>query len=289
MARKKKSQDEAGFEEAGLQRARLTPVDIQQKVFRLSFRGYNERDVDEFLDHITEDIAALHEENKRLREQLAEGGGGGQDSNRQAEAIVRQAREHAARLIEEAERASRDSSGGAVPASFLLRERDFLQTLAQTVQDHARWLKDEAGRPKAAPAAPVAPAPVSAAKAPASGAKASGGAPAAATTTPPAAEPRARAVEPAPRAAEPPADQAQASAAPAVAAAAAAPAVPDEPTAAWSPEGTAQEGPWGGGGSDPLISAWESAFTSDEAGAPAAPRPAGEGEPSLRELFWGEE
>ena len=29
---------------------RITPTDIQQVEFRLAFRGYNERDVDAFLD-----------------------------------------------------------------------------------------------------------------------------------------------------------------------------------------------------------------------------------------------
>jgi hypothetical protein len=44
---------------------------------------------------------------------------------------------------------------------------------------------------------------------------------------------------------------------------------------------------------DPVVSAWESAFTGDPGeGAltdEAPPREDQEGEPSLRELFWGEE
>ena len=33
---------------------KVTPVDIQQKEFRLAFRGYSEREVDQFLDDVTE-------------------------------------------------------------------------------------------------------------------------------------------------------------------------------------------------------------------------------------------
>ena len=38
--------------------SRITPVDIQQAEFRLAFRGYNERDVDTFLDRVTEDLSS---------------------------------------------------------------------------------------------------------------------------------------------------------------------------------------------------------------------------------------
>jgi DivIVA domain-containing protein len=50
---------------------RLTPVDIQQKEFRLAFRGYNEHEVDAFLDQVTVELARLYEENRRLDEELA--------------------------------------------------------------------------------------------------------------------------------------------------------------------------------------------------------------------------
>ena len=44
----------------------LTPVDVQQVQFRLAFRGYNEGDVDAFLDRITEELTARIEERERL-------------------------------------------------------------------------------------------------------------------------------------------------------------------------------------------------------------------------------
>ncbi len=248
MARKKKRDtEESGFTgEAAPERPRLSPVEVQQKVFRIAFRGYNERDVDEFLDHVTEDLAALHEENKRLREQVEEGGPATGRSVRaaqkQAEAIVRQAREHAARLT-----ATAEGSGETGSSTYLLEERRFLQRIASLVQEHAAWLKDEARRARpatprrtrqmSAPAAPAVAPPVEVV----------------AESTP---TPRRSSV--------------------------------DEPTAAWSPEsepsGSAED-------KDPLVSAWESAWAPDESPGPPRAKAQGreEGEPSLRELFWGEE
>ena len=287
MARKKDREAEVTGFEGGEQRARLTPVDVQQKVFRLAFRGYNERDVDEFLDKVTEDLAALHEENKRLREQVGERGGAGvEGAQRQAEEIVRQAREHAARLVADAERQGGSADQAGVPSSFLLREREFLQRLASTVQDHARWLKEEARRGRETPApAPERPKQQKATKQKAGGAPAPAETPPAATERPP--EQRQA------RAAAATAGAAGAASAAAAAAPAQDPvaASVDEPTASWTPTQDAMgEGDWapegGQQGPDPLLSAWESAFT--EGGSDQARRE-GEGEPSLRELFWGEE
>ena len=170
MARKKrKDTAKAGFaSQKG--RRRLTPMEVQEKEFRLSApllgRGYREADVDEFLDHITEELALLHEENKRLREKVDEGGGATPQAMRAAEhqaaEIIRQAREHAARLLEQAEA----GTGAPAPAAtFLVRERDFLQRMAALIQEHAEALKRDARRGKAAeahassPAQPAAPSP----------------------------------------------------------------------------------------------------------------------------------
>lgn len=46
--------------------ARLTPVDIQQVRFRVAMRGYDEREVDLFLDRITEELTHLIEEKAAL-------------------------------------------------------------------------------------------------------------------------------------------------------------------------------------------------------------------------------
>jgi DivIVA domain-containing protein len=229
-------------------RPRLTPVDVQQKVFRLAFRGYNERDVDEFLDQVTEDLAALHEENKRLREQVEEGGAGAaatggsvRAAQKEAEAIVRQAREHAARLT-----ATAQGSGGTGSSTYLLEERRFLQRIASLVQEHAAWLKDEARRTGPASSAPK--------------------------------RPQRRQSVPAPPPVEVAAESSPAPRRSSV----------DEPTAAWSPESEASGSPED---KDPLVSAWESAWAPEPPGKTPRAKSQGreEGEPSLRELFWGEE
>lgn len=54
----------------------LTPLDIQKREFRRAFRGYNEEEVDTFLDQVAEDYEGVCKENQRLQECLA-------DSNRQ--------------------------------------------------------------------------------------------------------------------------------------------------------------------------------------------------------------
>jgi DivIVA domain-containing protein len=296
VARKRKKDDEAAESaaertDASGERTRLTPADVQQKVFRLAFRGYNERDVDEFLDRITGELAALHEDNKRLREQLAEGGGGTDASGaeRQAETIVRQAREHAARLVEDAERRA-SMVGPAVPAelpgSFLLEERRFLQQMASLIQDHAQRLKDEARRSRApSDQAEKAEAPREAGPPATTGTlgAAAVAAGAAVASSPP--EPSSESFEsPPPEPSPPPAPEPS-------------PTPPEEATSPWAPVGDEpspprQEPSGSGEQGDQLVSAWESAFTGD-AGEPAfadeRARRENEGEPSLRELFWGEE
>lgn len=257
--------------EAGPGRPRLTPVDVQQQVFRLAFRGYNEKDVDRFLDLVTEDLAALHEENKRLREELelrsTRSSAALEEARAHAEETVRRAREEAARIIERAERtaaAHRSPSGDPVPAPFLVREREFLQRLAALVQEHAEGLKAEARRAKGAE-------PASEPEEEAAGPGEGEGARPASVTVPEATapvdppplpeEPEEDPAWPEPFADEGPADAGRADAGPADA-------------------GRADEGP-AAGGADAL--------------APQRSRsgsfPAGEEdqEPSLRELFWGEE
>ncbi|MBP1763824.1 MAG: divIVA [Firmicutes bacterium] len=46
----------------------LTPIDIHNKEFKRSFRGYSEREVDEFLDLLVSDYEGLLRENMDLKE-----------------------------------------------------------------------------------------------------------------------------------------------------------------------------------------------------------------------------
>ena len=87
--------------------ATITPLDIQQKEFRVSrFGGYRMRDVDEFLDKLTEVVSGLTEENARLRRQAGAGSVVGspdlEDVARQADEIIQRARDEAARIDTEA-------------------------------------------------------------------------------------------------------------------------------------------------------------------------------------------
>ena len=49
----------------------LTPVDIHNKEFSRSFRGYDEDEVDQFLDLIVEDFERLYKENLELKERVS--------------------------------------------------------------------------------------------------------------------------------------------------------------------------------------------------------------------------
>ena len=48
----------------------LTPMDIHDHQFKKSFRGYNENEVDDFLDRVVDDFEKLLRENERLKNQV---------------------------------------------------------------------------------------------------------------------------------------------------------------------------------------------------------------------------
>jgi DivIVA domain-containing protein len=135
----------------------LSPSDVQQKELRVSrFGGYKMRDVDEFLDEITDSLSALVAEIERLRSRPAEGGMVGvpdlDDVGRQADEIIQRARAEAARIVADARLGSAMApmTPGSEPAApgdraaiggFLTQERAFLESLARLVQDHAETMK----------------------------------------------------------------------------------------------------------------------------------------------------
>ncbi|HBM79825.1 MAG TPA: cell division protein DivIVA, partial [Clostridiaceae bacterium] len=49
----------------------ITPMDINNKEFKKSFRGYDIDDVDDFLEQVVEDYEKLFKENGALREKMA--------------------------------------------------------------------------------------------------------------------------------------------------------------------------------------------------------------------------
>jgi DivIVA domain-containing protein len=173
--RKKKTEDEAALTpEASTSRQRLTPGDIQQAEFRLSMRGYNEREVDELLDRLTEDWGAVLEENKRLRDGVPVSAASSDtavaDAKREADAIIARARQEATEIVRNASlsapapvAAPADAAEAAAVSSFLNKERDFLQSLGRLVQGHAESVKSMAQGAKAAESKP-APRPAPAAR-----------------------------------------------------------------------------------------------------------------------------
>ena len=50
----------------------LTPLDIENKRFSKTLKGYNVDEVDDFLDELTIDYEKLYKENSELREQIEE-------------------------------------------------------------------------------------------------------------------------------------------------------------------------------------------------------------------------
>ena len=166
--RREREELEAGMMAAPLEPRRITPMDIQQKEFRLSLRGYNEREVDEFLDALTEELARLQSENVQLRSELETQQRETRAAQAEAEATLRRAREEAARMLEEAELQARAVQPEMVEGSatmtegaptvgsflkknsmvqairpFLGREREFLQSMARLIQEHADSVREE--------------------------------------------------------------------------------------------------------------------------------------------------
>ncbi|TYP54904.1 DivIVA domain-containing protein [Thermosediminibacter litoriperuensis] len=48
----------------------LTPLDIQKKEFRKSFRGYSEEEVKDFLEKVTQSYEKMYRENQDLKEEI---------------------------------------------------------------------------------------------------------------------------------------------------------------------------------------------------------------------------
>ena len=49
----------------------ITPMDIRNKEFKKTFRGYKENEVDEFLDKLTGDYERIYKENGELKDKIS--------------------------------------------------------------------------------------------------------------------------------------------------------------------------------------------------------------------------
>jgi DivIVA domain-containing protein len=139
-----------GTDDAPATGTRITPEEVQQVEFRLAFRGYNERDVDAFLDRITEGLSSYLEELERLRLAVGQPSRSFAGSTGDAAAMVARARAEADEIVRRAheQAAGIRAAGGSGPgdargavAPFLNREREFLQSLGGLVQGHAEEIK----------------------------------------------------------------------------------------------------------------------------------------------------
>jgi DivIVA domain-containing protein len=125
VKRKETPAEDSGFQQSP---GRLTPLDIQEKTFRTARMsgGYHVREVDEFLDQVTDTLSALLAENERLRAAAAKGPGAPPETTAAPASPVQGATDRAA--VE----------------SFLRREKSFLQSLGGLVQEHAEVLREMA-------------------------------------------------------------------------------------------------------------------------------------------------
>jgi DivIVA domain-containing protein len=132
------SEDASGW--AAAPGGRITPQEVQQKEFRVARfgSGYRMREVDEFLDQVTDAMSALVAENERLLQGSAEG-----SSVPSLPATPLPA----------------DDAGRAAVDAFLRREKGFLQDLGGLVQAHAEELRSMVRDVRRDVAGPVAAAP----------------------------------------------------------------------------------------------------------------------------------
>ena len=132
----------------------MGPLDVQAKEFRVSrFGGYKMRDVDEFLDQITDSMSALTVENESLRKGAPPsivGRTDVADVSRQADEIIERARPKRPASWPRPRRPAppaggppgrRPRPGAAAFTAFLTKEREFLQSLAGLVQGHAEQMR----------------------------------------------------------------------------------------------------------------------------------------------------
>jgi DivIVA domain-containing protein len=255
--RKKDTTSEDAAAWASAPGGRITPQEVQQKEFRVARfgAGYRMREVDEFLDQVTDAMSALVAENERLLE----------GSARESSASSRPSTPPS--VLSPAVPSPADDAGRAAVDAFLRREKGFLQDLGGLVQAHAEELRSMVRGVRRDIGAPVAAAPPIATEPPVAVApmKESPMEPPAAVTE----------VEPAPDATPEP--------------------TPDPPTVADEPhdeiEDEMQEDDPEASGGPPTTTGVvaEEPIRLDEPEPARSGRSEEEEEGSLRELFWGEE
>jgi DivIVA domain-containing protein len=119
---KKKDSTGGASEWASAPAGRITPLEVQQKEFQVARfgAGYRMREVDEFLDQVTDALTALVAENERLLR-----ASGDRDPASGGTSV----------------RPTTGDADRAAVEAFLRREKGFLQDLGGLVQEHAEELR----------------------------------------------------------------------------------------------------------------------------------------------------
>jgi len=146
----------------------LTPADVHNVAFKkppIGKRGYDEEEVDAFLDEVERDLARLIEENNELRAQLERGGGGGRvtaggpgvdprlaaenaELKAQMDRIARDKSqaEQAARAMQAELEQIRAQGGGAVGGDGEQQALRVLMMAQRTADDHVNDARREADK-----------------------------------------------------------------------------------------------------------------------------------------------
>lgn len=137
----------------------LTPLDIQKKEFKHAFRGYSEKEVDQFLDQLVQDYEALYLENQSLKEklELSEAAKARYQemervikdavimAQKNAEELQENARREAGVILEEARLAAEKTAAeaGEKARQVLQEARDKARQLIREAEDRVRAVMDE--------------------------------------------------------------------------------------------------------------------------------------------------
>ncbi len=139
----------------------LTVTDIEQKEFRIKFKGYDPEEVDRYLDDICDQMYALYQHIDMLQQRLAQSGAAPAYARPapvpppaampeyadQAQNELNQARQKARGIIEEAQQDARDirqQVEGLVEEAQ--QEAQAIRDEAQAIRDEAQAMMDEAIR-----------------------------------------------------------------------------------------------------------------------------------------------
>ncbi|MBE3576990.1 MAG: DivIVA domain-containing protein [Limnochordales bacterium] len=116
----------------------LTPRDIHEAEFHVVFRGYSEKEVDDFLARVVNEYEALFNENKALKDEV--------EHLRHQISVYRQNETKVQEMLEETQALAAELKAGAERHSRLLLEsaRERAERIIQEAQEEASRIKAQA-------------------------------------------------------------------------------------------------------------------------------------------------